>query len=70
MFDDANRFYSSAISVNSQSVIMAVLWISLLIVVFHLIRKRIKLVQNFGVVTVQLPEEMPLEVVNCLAVEL
>ncbi|HIT79540.1 MAG TPA: alpha-L-fucosidase [Candidatus Faecivivens stercorigallinarum] len=26
--------------------------------------------QNFGVVTVQLPEEMPLEVVNCLAVEL
>ena len=51
MFDDANRFYSSAISVNSQSVIMAVLWISLLIVVFHLIRKRIKLVQNFGIVT-------------------
>ena len=26
--------------------------------------------QNFGVVTVQLPEKMPLEAVNCLAVEL
>ena len=51
MFDDSNRVVSTFQLLNPQSLLMAILWMSLLIVAFHFIRKRTKLIQNFGILT-------------------
>ncbi len=51
MFDSVNRLYHLYIPFDAKTVFMAVLWLSLLIVVFHFFRKRTKLIQNFGIVT-------------------
>lgn len=51
MFDDSNRIFQTSILIDLRSVVMAVLWLSLLIVAFHFIRRRTRLIQNFGIVT-------------------
>lgn len=53
MFDRSNRvsvFYSP-LQLNLDVLVCAILWLCLLFVIFHLIRKRTKLIQNFGIVT-------------------
>lgn len=51
MFDDSNRISSFLLVIDFQSIFMAILWVSLLILLFHFIRKRTRLIQNFGIVT-------------------
>lgn len=52
MFDTSNRYFTVPTILDLRSVFMAILWLSLLVVVFHCFRKRTKLVQNFGILTV------------------
>lgn len=54
MFDSTNRLFQLYIPFDTKTVFMAVLWLCLLIVVFHFFRKRTKLIQNFGVTTLLL----------------
>lgn len=54
MFNSDNRWFHLYIPFDAETVLMAVLWLCLLIVVFHFFRKRTKLIQNFGVTTLLL----------------
>lgn len=52
MFDFSHRIsLPQFAAVSRESIIMAILWWSLFILIFHFIRKRTKLIQNFGIVT-------------------
>ena len=54
VFNSDNRWFHLYIPFDAETVLMAVLWLCLLIVVFHFFRKRTKLIQNFGVTTLLL----------------
>ena len=52
MFDTSHRnFVLHETSFSFESVVMAILWACVLILLFHFIRKRTKFIQNFGIVT-------------------
>ena len=51
MFDDSHRLSFTVVVVDMRSIIMAILWLSFLILVFHFIRRQTRMIQNFGIAT-------------------